>query len=369
MDERRSCFEGALRWYIHATRLAVAVAIIKISPPGGARLFTESLAERLKQQEESWRSRAKGLKEDLLHLKQELLLTHALLKTRSNAEPGPWMASQDDQKQFRADSECDAENISQTQSCRALIPYQTPTPPNSQIFTLRPGHWSQEQKLIKHTEFLLRLSVLQGGFEPALCTESDVVWESVVQLMDSMVEAFRQAHAGQPLGHSEQLHQASKLLAQTLSPEKARHGFSEQHSHRVEELMREMICLMLSNQQLNALSVQMVLSKCLLALGGSRVLKSPLVRLLMSLVIQMAQKLWDACEGFREDHDPVDWICYQNSFYAFWVLEHLAADGDEGVNHELRQQLESKAFPLADEFPLFSLYMWRVAGLFRTTPS
>lgn len=64
------------------------------------------------------------------------------------------------------------------------------------------------------------------------------------------------------------------------------------------------------------------------------------------------------------DHQ-MDWICYENSFYVFWLLEQLSADVD--VEQELITQLETGAFSLSDEFPLFSLYMWRIGGLYRTT--
>ncbi len=67
----------------------------------------------------------------------------------------------------------------------------------------------------------------------------------------------------------------------------------------------------------------------------------------------------------EERHHQVDWNCYENSFYVFWLLERLAQDSDYSVIKELAIQLETKAFPLADEFPLFSLYMWRIGGLFR----
>lgn len=79
---------GAVSWYVRISRLAVAVAVIKSRPSGGARQFAESLADRLRQQDEGWRSKARGLHEDLLHVRQELLLTHLLFKTKSNTEPG-----------------------------------------------------------------------------------------------------------------------------------------------------------------------------------------------------------------------------------------------------------------------------------------
>lgn len=360
-----SCPEGVVSWYIRTSRLAVALAIIKLRPPGGARQFTESLAERLKRQDESWKSKAESLHEDLLHLRQELLLTRTLLNTRSCAGQAPAFTGQEIAKVLSQDDTREV-NSGTLQTC---LP---PTPPNSQKVPPKDRQWRQDHRLTKHVQFLQRLSGLRSGFEESLCQDGDVVWDSVVQLLDCVVEDFRQAHTGQPLRHPEQLHNAIQVVAQTLSPGGARQGFPVQHFSRVEDLLKEMVKLLLTNQQLNAFSVQDSLSDCLLALGGNCcITRTPLIQLLMSQIIQLAQQLGDACEKSREEHEhhQVDWVCYQNSFYLFWLLERLAQDTDNRVNQELVVQLETKAFPLADEFSLFSLYMWRIGGLFRAGDS
>ncbi|XP_043075180.1 meiosis-specific protein MEI4 isoform X2 [Puntigrus tetrazona] len=376
MEEKSaSSYEGAVSWYMRVSKLAVAVAVIKISPSGGARQFIESLADRLRQQDEGWRSTARSLHEDVLRLRQELLLTRLLLKTKSTEGPGHGQEiarelSQDDPHQLKGGSGCESQTqlteCSQTQICVAQEPCFPPTPPNSQNFSHQDRKWKQDDRLLKHMRFLRCLSGLSRGFESSLCPDGDVVWDSVVQLMDCVVEVFRQAHVGQPLHHPERLHHATRVLARTLSREGTQRGCSAQHFSKVDDLLKEMISLMLTQQKLNSFSVHGVLSECLLALGGSPVVRTALVRLLMSQIIQLAQQLWDTCEKSREElHHQVDWICYENSFYVFWLLEHLAQDNDYNANKELAIQLETKAFSLADEFPLFSLYMWRIGGLFR----
>ncbi|KAK7133553.1 hypothetical protein R3I94_015436 [Phoxinus phoxinus] len=372
MEEKAaSCRQGAVSWYIRVSRLAVAVAIIKSRPSGGARQFAESLADQLRLQDEGWRSKAQGLHDDLLHLRQELLLTRLMFKTRSNTEPGQGqeiakVLSQDDPQPLKGDSGCDTDNSSQTHINIAKGPCLPPTPPNSQNFPLQDRQWRQDHRLVKHMQFLQCLSGLRRVCESSLCRDGDVVWDSVVQLLDSVVEVFRQAHVGQPLLHPEQLHHATQVVAQTLSRGGTRHGCSVQHFSKVENLLKEMISLLLTNQQLDAFSVHEVLSECLLALGGSCVLRTPFIQLLMSEILQLAQQLWETCERSREElQHPMDWIHYQNSFYVFWLLEQLAQDTNSNVNQELVIDLETKAFTLADEFPLFSLYMWRICGLFR----
>ncbi len=120
-----------------------------------------------------------------------------------------------------------------------------PTPPNSQSLSFQDWKWRQDHRLLKRMQFLRCLSGLSRGYESSLCTDGDVVWDSVVQLLDSVVEVFRQAHVGQPLHHPKQLHHATQVVAQTLS----RGGCSVQHFSKVDDLLKEMINLLLTNQQ------------------------------------------------------------------------------------------------------------------------
>uniref|UniRef100_A0A9J7ZV64 Meiosis-specific, MEI4 homolog (S. cerevisiae) n=1 Tax=Cyprinus carpio carpio TaxID=630221 RepID=A0A9J7ZV64_CYPCA len=314
MEEKSaSGYEGAVSWYMRVSKLAVAVAVIKISPSGGARQFAESLADRLRLQDEGWRSKARSLHEELLRLRQELLLTRVLFKTKSHDGPGHGQAiarvlSQDDPQQLKADSGCDTDKSSQTQIYGAQGQCLPPTPPNSQNFPLQDRKWRQDHRLLKHMQFLHCLSGLRGGCESSLFHDGDVVWDSVVQLLDSVVEVFRQANVGQPLDHPEQLLHATQVVAQTLSRGGAQRGCSVQHFSKVDDLLKEMTNLLLNNHQLNSFSVHGVLSECLLALGGSPAVRTAFVQLLMSQIIQLAQQLWDTCEvSNRSFFCSVDW--------------------------------------------------------------
>lgn len=160
--------------------------------------------------------------------------------------------SQDDPHQLKGDSGCDTDNSSQTQIYGARGPCLPPTPPNSQNISLQDWKWRQDHRLLKRMQFLRCLSGLSRGYESSLCTEGDVVWDSVVQLLDSVVEVFRQAHVGQPLHHPKQLHHATQVVTQTLSQGGTQHGCSVQHFSKVDDLLKEMINLLLTNQQLSS---------------------------------------------------------------------------------------------------------------------
>ncbi|KAI7800078.1 meiosis-specific protein MEI4-like, partial [Triplophysa rosa] len=352
---------GAVSWFMRVSRLTVAVAIIKSRPSEGVRHFTESLSKTLKQQDEGWKSKARGLQEDLLRLRQELILTRSLLKAERRAGPP------DGQQVVERLHQDDTQHLKSVDitSHSGEAPRLPLTPPNSQNVILQGRSWPQDCGLVKHMRFLQYLSGLRRDYGPSLCVDDDdeVVWNSVVQLLDCVLEVFRQAHVGQPVHHPELLRHATQVMAQTLGGGKTDRWPSLERFSRVEDLLKEMICLLLTSHQVNEFSVKALMSECLMTLGESRGVRAALVKILMSHIVQLAQHLWDICQS-SSDHQ-MDWIRYENSFYVFWLLEQLSADA--GVEQELISQLEAGAFSLSDEFPLFSLYMWRIGGLYRTT--
>lgn len=64
-------------------KVALAVAIIKNKPSGASgREYAEALACKLKSRDESWKEKAQELQEEVLRLRQELLITR-VTSTRS----------------------------------------------------------------------------------------------------------------------------------------------------------------------------------------------------------------------------------------------------------------------------------------------
>ncbi|AWP20467.1 putative meiosis-specific protein MEI4-like [Scophthalmus maximus] len=74
----------------------------------------------------------------------------------------------------------------------------------------------------------------------------------------------------------------------------------------------------------------------------------------------------DALQGL--DKFPLD--RYRNSCHLFRILEELLRTSPAPRRVEVGPeesgfltQLEQRVFPLSDEFPLFSIFMWRIGGL------
>ncbi|KAM3603021.1 uncharacterized protein V6R79_015265 [Siganus canaliculatus] len=68
------------------------------------------------------------------------------------------------------------------------------------------------------------------------------------------------------------------------------------------------------------------------------------------------------------DQFPVD--LYQNSCRLFWMVERLVQDSEVAYRVEVESEqsgflrrLEQRVFLLSEEFPLFSVYMWRIGSL------
>ena len=67
----------------------MAVAVIKSRPSGkSGRDHAEALARQLRNQDEDWKNKALGLQQEVLRLRQELLLSRLTSKQKSTVPGG-----------------------------------------------------------------------------------------------------------------------------------------------------------------------------------------------------------------------------------------------------------------------------------------
>ncbi|XP_072512694.1 meiosis-specific protein MEI4 [Salminus brasiliensis] len=383
-------YEGKATSYIRTAKLAVAVAIIKSKPSGvSGRQHAEILAARLKKQDETWKAKAQDLREEVLQLRQELLLTKLLSNSRKAAEGGRAerddvvrLLSQDptDAQLSGSDSGCGTSNNTQTllptpDILDAPIPCRTSIDPSPSI---RPGHVTfpcqtgpLEHVLSKRMQFLQHLSGLRKSSGPALAVDGEgaVVWDSVLYLLSSVIEAFKEASGDRVLTEPPLLLQASQVAARALEQGAVHQRPSALCLGQMEDSLKELLDLLLRNSGLNKFALQETLTECLISLGGSSILRSVLVRVLLSHINHLARHLWTACQSSshgQQQQQQVDWSMYENSVYLFWLLEQLTVvgQGRAGTEHrDLQAQLERYVLPLSEEFPLFALYLWRIRAL------
>lgn len=73
-------------WFFTQVRLALALVIIRNKPAAmNARSYTEALAQNLQKQEQSWREKAEGLQQEVLRLRQEVVLAQVGTVPNSNS--------------------------------------------------------------------------------------------------------------------------------------------------------------------------------------------------------------------------------------------------------------------------------------------
>ena len=74
------CVSGAKHgeWFFLKARVALAAAIIKSKPPGmSSREYAEALACKLRSCDEGWKKKGEELQQEVLRLRQELLMSRA----------------------------------------------------------------------------------------------------------------------------------------------------------------------------------------------------------------------------------------------------------------------------------------------------
>uniref|UniRef100_A0A4W5MTC1 Meiosis-specific, MEI4 homolog (S. cerevisiae) n=1 Tax=Hucho hucho TaxID=62062 RepID=A0A4W5MTC1_9TELE len=395
-------------WSLRKAKLVVAVAIIKSKPPGiSGRKHAEHLANKLSSQTEAWKTKAQRLQEEVLRMRQELLLTQMLSKpkntsgTESGGDGFMDLLSQDftgsglvkDPLNSDMDSGCGMENNTET-----LLPTQDSAEPSAQpafppVTTTHPQipfsslceAGPRGKAMLLHMQFLQSLCGLNrvegeamgaeaGGFSLDRDKDRSVVADSVCQLLSCVVSASRD---DRPLPPRSLLLQASRVVAQAVDHWLSHRQPSLLFVTGMEDSLKELTDILLRNGQLNRFQVQERLTECLILLGGSNLLRSLLIRHVLSEINRLAEHLWITCQvESSEGPGQFDVSLYENSFYLFWLLEQLLQVGQGppgatgGTGHHwspeqraLLGRLEHSVLLLSDDFPLYSLYMWRIGAL------
>nr|XP_046228883.1 meiosis-specific protein MEI4 isoform X2 [Scatophagus argus] len=346
--------ESQAEWLLMKAKVALAVAIVKNKPSGlSSRQFTEVLASKLKSHDEGWKEKAQELQQEVLRLRQEVLITRVTSSTRSRTEEAAHDDPVDNASQDLFDSE--TPGLLSRDPQPAVSAPQPPVPCS-----------------LPHVRFLQLLCGLHRGLEPLWFHPKgdggSVLVDSVCQLLDSVVAACRDPPR---LGPRDLILQGCQVAARSMELFCSQRPPSVEFMRRVEESLRELTGTLLHRNQLSTLPAAEELTEYLFTLGSSSMSKSFLIGHVLSQISTLADQLWQAFQGQESsglDKFPVDQ--YQNSCYLFWVLEKLLQSSEVPckvkVGSELSgflNHLEQRVFLLSDEFPLFSIYMWRIGGL------
>ncbi|XP_053794581.1 meiosis-specific protein MEI4 isoform X2 [Vidua chalybeata] len=333
--------------YLKISKLALAFAIIHSKPPGkSSKEYTEDLARTVSEQDLGWKWRVQVLEAEVLRLRQELLLNRIsprfCLENRNqdtSAEPvlGQESINPTSYSSQLEDSGCDVCNDSAFDSLgTASVFHQSEHNVNTskhwleRVPPLNLCHTSKEQCLTAPMHFLQCLleirklserGILQADFSE-LENDSFTICNSVSQLLDGLTVFYNSPKFPAPSFLTEGVGVLISLITDTkLSNHVLKKCFK-----KIEEFKKNLIQIILRNRSVNRV-----------------------------------QSVYDITQ-------------YENIFLLCMILEQLLQDETEESNSsssdyggeekiKFLKNLDQVILYLSDEFPLFSLYLWRVGVL------
>eukprot|EP00062_Callorhinchus_milii_P000063 gi/632933752/ref/XP_007886476.1/ PREDICTED: meiosis-specific protein MEI4-like [Callorhinchus milii] len=400
-----------LTWYLKISKLALALAVIGRRPPGkSSREHAEHLARNLCHEEVNWKRKAEAWKAEVLHLRQELLLSRMRSmpglpsgigdKSVSSLET-PCQDSLISKNDFchLEDSGCDLTNGQGSADTQDLLVNHGLGHLNAYLLTGKEAMVSPDATLISagsnpakkeesqekekmlrlHTQFLqslIRIKKLTADrtlTAASLLPGSDcsVVTDSVSQVAESLL-AFCQKPR-YPLSAS-LLMEVTQTLVCLMDDATLPKMVLAHCMKRVEELMKKFIKVLLVNSEVNRFQEQELRADILIVFGQCQLLRNQVFAALLSGINAFADDLWQ----IHQNQTGFDVSAYENIYYLFWVFEQLLQHKkpeESGVSiidcaeqKHFQQRLDKTILHLADDFPLFAVYMWRL-GVLLNTPS
>uniref|UniRef100_UPI00398E802C meiosis-specific protein MEI4 n=1 Tax=Pristiophorus japonicus TaxID=55135 RepID=UPI00398E802C len=402
--ERRELNGDVLIWYLKTSKLALALAVIGSTPlEKSSRQYTEYLAKTLCQKEAEWKLKAETWKAEVLHLRQELFLSRMQSVARSNDNVGTDSAScvefptQDligsrNESTHLEDSGCDISNGqgSDTQDLLAnhslghldsysLTSEKATALVNSTLLpaesnTARREELHEKKKMLNyHTQFLqclIRIRKIATNRTPiadilAVGSDYSVVTDSVSHLAKSLLVFCTKPRSLPP---ASLLMEATQTLVCLMHDGKLPKLVLVQCIKKVEELVKELVKIILDNTEVNRFQNQELLADLLIILGQCPAFSTQVFGNLLSGINRFIDYLWQIRQT------ELDVPSYENVYYLFWMLEQLlqcenpTESGVTAVNcvelEKLQQRLDETVLHLSDDFPLFTVYLWRLGALF-----
>ncbi|KFP73215.1 Meiosis-specific protein MEI4-like, partial [Acanthisitta chloris] len=374
--------------YLKISKLALAFAIIHSKPPGkSSKEYTEHLAKIVCEQDFGWKWKVEVLEAEVLRLRQELLLNRICprfcLENNTSAETlldqeciNPMNSSSQ-----LEDSGCDVSNDSAFDSLGISSDFlQSEHNVNTskgwleRVLPLNLCHTSKEESLTAPVQFLQHLleirklsegGVLQADFSE-LENDSFTICNSVAQLLDGLTVFYNSPKF--PVSNF--LTEAVRVLTSLITDTKLSNHVLKKCFKKMEEFEKNLIQIILRNSSVNRFQALHSVSQTLVLLGRNKILRNSLTSLLLSEVHKFAEQLLEA----HQVQSMYNITQYENIFPLCLILEQILQtereesnvssshyDGEEKI--KFLKNLDQIILHLSDEFPLFSLYLWRVSVL------
>ncbi|NXO23167.1 MEI4 protein, partial [Cisticola juncidis] len=376
--------------YLKISKLALAFAIIHSKPPGkSAKEYAEYLAKTVPEQDFGWKWKAEVLEAEVLRLRQELLLNRIsprfCLENRKQDASAETLLGQESINPTSCssqleDSGCDVCNDSAFDSLVIASDFHQSEHINTskhwleRVPPLDLYHTSKEQSVTAAVHFLQRLleirklsegEVLQADFSE-LENDSFTICNSVSQLLDGLTVFYNSPKFPPPSFLTEGV----RVLISLITDTKLSNHVLKKCFKKMEEFQKNLIQIILRNKSVNRFQALHSVSETLGLLGRNNILRNSLISLLLSEVRQFAEQLLQA----HQVQSLYDINQYENISFLCMILEQLLQNETEESNISISdyggeekikflKNLDQIILHLSDEFPLFSLYLWRVSVL------
>uniref|UniRef100_A0A674GHM0 Meiotic double-stranded break formation protein 4 n=1 Tax=Taeniopygia guttata TaxID=59729 RepID=A0A674GHM0_TAEGU len=377
--------------YLKISKLALAFAIIHSKPPGkSSKEYTEDLARTVSEQDFGWKWKVEVLEAEVLQLRQELLLNRIsprfCLENRKRDTSAETILGQESVNPTSyssqlEDSGCDVCNDSAFDSLGTASDFhQSEHNVNTskhwleRVPPLTLCHTSKEQSLTAPVHFLQHLleirklsegGILQADFSE-LENDSFTICNSVSQLLDGLTVFYNSPKFPAPSF----LNEGVCVLISLITDTKLSNHVLKKCFKKIEEFKKNLIQIILRNRSVNRFQALHSVSQTLGLLGRNSILRNSLISLLLSEVRQFAEQLLQA----HQVQSVYDIPQYENISLLCMILEQLLqneteesniSSSDYGGEEKIKflKNLDQVILHLSDEFPLFSLYLWRVSVL------
>ncbi|XP_062464220.1 meiosis-specific protein MEI4 isoform X1 [Pezoporus occidentalis] len=375
-------------WYLKISKLALAFAIIHSKPPGkSCKEYTEHLAKTVSKRDFGWKSKVEVLEAEVLRLRQELLLNKICPRfCLENGKPDASAETLLDQECINPvsyssqleDSGCDVSNDYAFDSLGIASDFHQSehnvdtskcllerVPPLSLCSTSKEKSLTAPVQFLQHLLEIRKLSeegILQADFTE-LENDSFTIRNSVSQLLDGLTVFYNSPKF--PV--SDFLTEAVSVLISFITNNKLSSHVLKKCFKKLEEFKKNLVQIILRNSSVNRFQALHAVSHTLVLLGRNNILRNSLISLLLSEVRKFAEQLLQA----QQIQTMYDITQYENIFPLCMILEQLLQneteesnvsstdyDGEEKI--KFLENLDQIILCLSDEFPLFSLFLWRV---------
>uniref|UniRef100_A0A8C6JGX9 Uncharacterized protein n=1 Tax=Melopsittacus undulatus TaxID=13146 RepID=A0A8C6JGX9_MELUD len=353
-------------------------------PPGkSCKEYTEHLAKTVSERDFGWKSKVEVLEAEVLRLRQELLLNKICPRFYASAET---LLDQEcinpvNYSSQLQDSGCDVSNDYAFDSLGIASDFHPSehnvdtskcllerVPPLSLCSTSKEKSLTAPVQFLQHLLEIRKLSeegILQADFTE-LENDSFTICNSVSQLLDGLTVFYNSPKF--PV--SDFFTEAVSVLINFITNNKLSNCVLMKCFKKLEEFKKNLIQIILRNTSVNRFQALYAVSHTLVLLGRNNILRNSLISLLLSEVRKFAEQLLQA----QQIQAMYDITQYENIFPLCMILEQLLQneteesnisstdyDGEEKI--KFLENLDQIILHLSDEFPLFSLFLWRVSVL------